>query len=115
MLFAPTTLPSAASWPLLARQRRASRTTPRAMAAITRLDVGKRMSEASVFNGIVHLAGQVAYDASGDISSQTAQVLAQVDKLLLRSGSDKSRILMMQIYLKDVSQFTQMNAVYDSA
>ena len=73
------------------------------------------MSEASVFNGIVHLAGQVADDASGDISSQTAQVLAQVDKLLLRSGSDKSRILMMQIYLKDVSQFTQMNAVYDSA
>jgi enamine deaminase RidA (YjgF/YER057c/UK114 family) len=85
------------------------------MATITRLDVGARMSEASVFNGIIHLAGQVADDASGDMASQTAQVLAAVDKLLLRCGSDKSRILMMQIYLKDVTQFAAMNAVYDSA
>jgi enamine deaminase RidA (YjgF/YER057c/UK114 family) len=104
------------------------------MASIERLDVGKRMSEASKYAGIIHLAGQVAEDDSADIGGQTAQVLTQVDKLLARAGSDKSQILMMQIYLKDISQFAvrpqgrlvcvpcvaahskpqAMNAVYDT-
>jgi len=75
------------------------------MSAIQRFEVGPRMSECSVFNGIVHLAGQVADDASGDIVSQTTQVLAQVDRLLAQAGSGKDRILMMQIFLKDVKDF----------
>ena len=63
------------------------------------------MSECSVYNGIVHLAGQVADDASGDVVSQTTQVLAQVDRLLAQAGSGKDRILMMQIFLKDIKDF----------
>jgi enamine deaminase RidA (YjgF/YER057c/UK114 family) len=75
------------------------------MSAIQRFEVGPRMSECSVFNGIVHLAGQVADDASGDVVSQTAQVLAQIDRLLAQAGSGKDRILMMQIFLKDIKDF----------
>ena len=72
------------------------------------------MSEASKFNGIIHLAGQVADDDKADITGQTQQVLAQVDRLLAAAGSDKTRILMMQIFLKDVADFAAMNAVYDT-
>lgn len=80
---------------------------------IQRFDVGARMSEMSVYNGIAHLAGQVADDATADISGQTRQVLAAIDALLARAGSDKSKILMAQIYLADIRDFAAMNAVWD--
>ncbi len=85
-----------------------------AMAGIQRFEVGPRMSEASVFNGIVHLAGQVADDESQDITGQTKQVLASIDRLLQAAGSDKSRILMTQIFLKNLTDFAAMNAVWEA-
>ena len=84
------------------------------MSAITRLDVGIRMSEAAIYNNTVYLAGQIAPDASEDISGQTTQVLAEIDKLLQRAGTDKTRLLMAQIFLADINEFPQMNAVWDS-
>jgi enamine deaminase RidA (YjgF/YER057c/UK114 family) len=65
---------------------------------IERFDVGPRMSEMALHNGTVYLAGQVADDATQDIQGQTYQVLAMVDALLARAGSDKSKILMAQIF-----------------
>ena len=81
---------------------------------IQRLDVGQRMSDAAIHNGVVYLAGQIAEDATQDIGGQTAQVLAAVDALLARAGSDKSRILMTQIFLADLADFAGMNAVWDA-
>lgn len=81
---------------------------------IKRLDVGSRMSEIAVHNGTAYLAGQVATDASEGIQGQTAQVLAAVDALLARVGSDKSKILMTQIFLADLADFAGMNAVWDA-
>ena len=81
---------------------------------IKRLDIGARMSEVAVHNGTAYLAGQVADDASADIRGQTAQVLAAIDSLLARVGSDKSRILMTQIFLADLADFAGMNAVWDA-
>ena len=72
------------------------------------------MSEMAVHNGTVYLAGQVANDASEDIHGQTAQVLAEVDALLARVGSDKSKILMAQIFLADLADFGGMNEVWDA-
>ena len=72
---------------------------------IQRFDVGSRLSEMAVHNGIAWLAGQVPDDATQDIRGQTRQVLAAVDALLARARSDKSRILMAQIYLADLSDF----------
>jgi enamine deaminase RidA (YjgF/YER057c/UK114 family) len=80
---------------------------------IQRFDVGARMSEMSIYNGIAHLAGQVAEDGSADISGQTRQVLSAIDALLARAGSDKTKILMAQIFLADVGDFAAMNAVWD--
>lgn len=84
------------------------------MSTIHRLHVGPRMSEAAVHQGVVYLAGQVADDASQDITGQTRQVLAAVDRLLAEAGSDKSRILRAQIFLVDLAEFDAMNAVWEA-
>ena len=81
---------------------------------IQRIEPGPRMSEASIHNGIVYLAGQVAEDPSGDTETQTRQVLAQIDALLAQAGSDKSRILRAQIYLADIAGFAAMNRAWDA-
>ena len=80
---------------------------------ITRLHVGKRLSEVAIHNGTVYLAGQIADDTDADIVGQTREVLGHVDRLLAEVGSDKSCILMCQIYLADMADFPGMNAVWD--
>lgn len=80
---------------------------------IQRFDVGRRMSEMAVHQGVAYLAGQVAEDASADIAGQTRQVLAAVDALLARAGTDKTRILRAQIFLADLADFDAMNAVWE--
>lgn len=82
--------------------------------AIKRLHVAARYSEAAIHNGTVYLAGQVPDDATQDIQGQTAQVLAAIDKLLAEAGSDKSRLLMAQIYLADLADYAGMNEVWDA-
>jgi enamine deaminase RidA (YjgF/YER057c/UK114 family) len=84
------------------------------MSSIQRFDVGPRMSEMAVHNGTVYLAGQVAEDAAQDIRGQTRQVLAAIDALLARAGSDKSKILRAQIFLADLADFAAMNAVWEA-
>jgi enamine deaminase RidA (YjgF/YER057c/UK114 family) len=81
---------------------------------IQRFDVGPRMSELAVCNGVAYLAGQVAADATQDIKGQTQQVLAAIDALLARAGSDKSRILRAQIFLADLADFAAMNTVWEA-
>lgn len=81
---------------------------------LQRFDVGPRLSEMAIHNGTIWLAGQVPDDASQDIRGQTAQVLAMIDRLLARAGSDKSRLLMVQIFLPDLADFDGMNAVWDA-
>lgn len=81
---------------------------------IQRIEAGPRMSEASVHNGIVYLAGQVPEDTSADIEGQTRQVLAAIDSLLAQAGSDKTRILRVQIFLADIEDFAGMNRAWDA-
>ena len=81
---------------------------------VQRFDVGSRLSEMAVHNGTVWLAGQVAADDTQDTAGQTRQVLAQVDALLARAGTSKSRIVMCQIFLADLADFPAMNAVWDA-
>jgi enamine deaminase RidA (YjgF/YER057c/UK114 family) len=81
---------------------------------VQRFDIGKRLSEMAVHNGVCYLAGQVAGDATQDISGQTRQVLAAIDALLARAGSDKSKLLMCQIFISDLADFPAMNAVWEA-
>ena len=81
---------------------------------IQRLDPGPRMSEASIHNGIVYLAGQIPETVDAAIEVQTAEVLAAIDALLAQAGSDKSRILRAQIFLADINDFAGMNRAWDA-
>jgi enamine deaminase RidA (YjgF/YER057c/UK114 family) len=80
---------------------------------LRRFHVGDRMSEMTIHNGTVYLAGQVANDASQDIRGQTTQVLAAIDKLLAEAGTDKAHILRCQIFIKDLADFAAMNEVWE--
>lgn len=84
------------------------------MAELKRFHVGARLSETAVHNGTVYLAGQVPDDTSADIRGQTEQVLGMVDRLLAEAGSDKTRILMTQIFLVDIQDIGAMNEVWDA-
>jgi enamine deaminase RidA (YjgF/YER057c/UK114 family) len=81
---------------------------------VQRFDVGARMSEMTIHNGTAYLAGQVAADGSQDIKGQTQQVLAAIDALLARAGTDKSKIVMAQIFLADIGDFPGMNEIWDT-
>lgn len=83
------------------------------MADITRIECGNRMSMAVVHNGIVYLAGQVGRPGD-NVTDQTREVLAQIDRLLAEAGTDKTRILSAQIWLADMADFAEMNAVWDA-
>ena len=80
---------------------------------LRRFHVGDRLSEMTIHNGTVYLAGQVAEDASQDIRGQTTQVLASIDKLLTEAGTDRARILMCQIFIRDLADFPTMNEVWE--
>ena len=84
------------------------------MSTITRHGMAARYSEASVFNGVIYLAGMVPGGAATDIRGQTQDVLAQIDAHLAALGSDKTRLLRVQIYLADIADIAGMNEVWDA-
>ena len=81
---------------------------------IERLQPGPRMSQAVIHGDTVYLAGQVADDTSQDVTGQTRQILAAIDRLLAAAGTDKTRILSATVYLADVGTFAEMNAAWDA-
>ena len=82
------------------------------MSDIKRLETGPRMSQAVIANGIVWLAGQVG-EPGASVADQTRVVLEQVDRLLAEAGTDKTKIVSAQIWLADMADFAEMNAVWD--
>ncbi|MEO8305599.1 MAG: RidA family protein [Betaproteobacteria bacterium] len=82
---------------------------------IERRHVGKRLSGLVIHraSGTAYLAGQVADDPKADVTGQTRQVLALIDKLLAEAGSDKTKVLSATIFLPDMADFAAMNAVWE--
>ena len=82
---------------------------------IQRIKPGPRMSGAVVHGNTVYLAGQVANQAAGkSVTEQTQEILSIIDSLLAEAGTDKSKILMANIWLTDMGTFQEMNAVWDA-
>ena len=83
--------------------------------SITRFKTNKRMSQAVVHGGVVYTAGQVAMNAPGESARrQTEVILEEIDSLLADADSDKSRLLSATIWLANMDDFAEMNAVWDS-
>ena len=91
------------------------RPSKKAKTSVQRIDAGARYSEASVWNGVVYLAGQVASGdaASMSVEAQTKAVLTQIDELLAKAGTDKTNILRAQIFLTNLSDIAGMNSEWD--
>lgn len=81
---------------------------------VKRFQSTRRLSRLVIHNGTVYVAGVVATDTTGDISQQTADVLAKIDEYLASVGSNRNKLLTAQIWLKDIERdFAGMNAVWE--
>ena len=82
---------------------------------VERLHVSKRFSEIAIAGNLVHLAGQLATDVELDIKGQTQQTLEMIDQFLADAGTDKSHIISVTIYLKDIEKdYAAFNEVWDA-
>ena len=79
---------------------------------IERIQTSARMSKIVKHNGVAYICGQVG---EGDgVAAQTEECLRRVDALLTEAGSDRTRILQAVIWLADMADFAEMNAVWDA-
>jgi enamine deaminase RidA (YjgF/YER057c/UK114 family) len=81
---------------------------------IERIDPGVRMSEAVAYGSLVFLAGHVSELDAATVAEQTADILAQLDVDLAKAGSDKSKLLSVQIWLTDIGSWAEMNTAWDA-
>ncbi|MEQ8582035.1 MAG: RidA family protein [Marinoscillum sp.] len=75
-------------------------------------------SQAVVANNVLYISGQIAINqATGEIvrttiEEETKQVMINLGYILKEAGADYSNILKCSIFIKDMGQFGQINAVY---
>ncbi len=81
---------------------------------INRFENGPRMSQLVTHNGLAYIAGQVPYDYDASIEEQTRQVLKKIDGFLKMAGTNKSKLLSVDVYLPHITDFDRMNEIYDA-
>ena len=79
---------------------------------IERIDTSARMSKIVKHNGVAYLCGQVGDGQT--VSEQTKDCLARVEALLEKAGSSKEKMLQAIVWLADMSDFAEMNEVWDA-
>ena len=79
---------------------------------IERIETGQRMSKIVKHNGVAYLCGQVGEGAT--VTEQTEECLRRVEALLAQAGSSSDRMLQAVIWLADMADFDEMNAVWDA-
>ncbi len=80
---------------------------------ITRLHTNQRSSKIVIHNQTIYLTGQVAKDRNSDITTQTEQVIEKIEALLEEAGSNKNKMLSVQIWLSNIAHFSAMNLVWN--
>jgi enamine deaminase RidA (YjgF/YER057c/UK114 family) len=80
---------------------------------IKRYQVGSRMSQAVAAGGLLYVAGQVADARKASLEEQTHDVLGKIEVLLKEAGTDKSKLVAVNVFLPQIGDFDAMNAVYD--
>eukprot|EP01105_Mastigella_eilhardi_P005212 TRINITY_DN16973_c0_g1_i1.p2 TRINITY_DN16973_c0_g1~~TRINITY_DN16973_c0_g1_i1.p2 ORF type:complete len:139 (+),score=42.02 TRINITY_DN16973_c0_g1_i1:36-419(+) len=75
-------------------------------------------SQAIKANGFVFVSGQIAIDpttntwAGGNVTEQTHRVLTNASKILEAAGSSLDKAVQVQVFLKDMKDFVEMNTEY---
>jgi len=72
------------------------------------------MSQAVIHGNTVYLSGLTADPPSGSAREQTARILAQIDQLLKEAGTDKTRLLLANVWLSDIRYFDEMNEAWEA-
>jgi len=80
---------------------------------IERFGTTPRYSDVVVHNDTIYLV-EVAHTLEADAAAQTREILASIEQLLARAGSDKNRLLQVTIYLADMADYDAMNEVWDA-
>jgi enamine deaminase RidA (YjgF/YER057c/UK114 family) len=80
--------------------------------SIQRHDQTAILSQAVQHGDTVYLAGVVAKNVEADIKGQTREVLDEIDRLLGKCGSSKSKVLSAQIWVTDIRNRAPMNEVW---
>jgi enamine deaminase RidA (YjgF/YER057c/UK114 family) len=82
---------------------------------IRRIDIENgRLCNAAVLGRTVYLAGQVPEDGIAGAEAQTASVLSEIDAMLAKAGTDRSRILSALVVLADIRDAPAMNRAWDA-
>ncbi|BCI66487.1 MULTISPECIES: RidA family protein [Acetobacter] len=84
------------------------------MSKILRTEPNQILSKAVEYHGFIFTQGMVARDLTKDAKGQTQDILEQLDTLLEEHGTDKTRILQAQIWLKDINDRTALNEVWSA-
>ena len=79
---------------------------------IVRYDPDQRLSDMVEHDGVLYLAGQVAADLKAGMRAQTESVLSQIDALLAKGGSNKSRLLSAVVFVTDMRLKSQMDEAW---
>ena len=80
--------------------------------SIVRHDPSSILSNAVEHGDTVYLAGVVAKDLAKDVKGQTQEVLAEIERLLAKCGSHKSKVLQAQIWVTDIRNRPAMNEAW---
>ena len=80
--------------------------------SVVRHDPGPILSLAVEHGDTVYLAGVVAKNLDADVKGQTKEILTEIDRLLAKSGSGKSKVLQAQIWVTDIRNRAPMNEVW---
>ena len=81
---------------------------------VRRIRPGQRMSQAVIHGNTIYLSGLTADPPSGSAREQTARILEQIDHLLKEAGTDKTRLLLANVWLSDIRYFDEMNEAWEA-
>jgi enamine deaminase RidA (YjgF/YER057c/UK114 family) len=81
-------------------------------AEIQRIGVTKRWSDVVLHQGTAYFV-EVADDPSQSVRGQVTQILNQIDARLKLFGSDRTRLLQVQIFLTDLNNGAVLNELWD--
>ncbi len=82
---------------------------------IRRLDIeNDRLCNAAIHGKTVWLSGQVPEDGIEGAEAQTASVLSEIDAMLAKAGTNKSRIVSALVVLADIRDAAAMNKAWDA-
>lgn len=84
------------------------------MSKIIRTEPNQILAKAVEYHGFVYVQGVTARDFGGSVQDQTRDVLQQIDEILEAHGTDKTRLLQAQIWLKQIGDRTAMNEVWSA-